>query len=213
VNALLDALRATVEGLILATGYVGIGTAMFVENVMPPVPAEFVLPFAGLLVAAGDLSFAGVLASATLGSTLGTCVFYVVARTVGDAGVRRLVTRWGTWIFVSEARYAAALAAFRRHGDAAVFWGRFVPGIRSVVSLPAGVSGMPFARFAALTVAGTALWNGVLLLAGVLLESQWARVVLLLERLELVAWLLVVVGVSVWLIRRRARARTADGRL
>lgn len=206
---LLDTLRATVEGLILATGYTGIAVVMFVENVVPPIPAEFVLPFAGFLVAAGDLTFAGVLAAATLGATLGTCTFYVVGRVVGEEGVRRLVAKYGKWIFVREVSYVAALDSFRRHGDAAVFWGRFVPGMRSVVSLPAGVSGMPFGRFAVLTVAGTSTWNVVLIGAGLLLESRWLHVVLLLERLEWVMWLLVVLAVSVWLVRRWSTPRPA----
>ena len=208
MNALLDTLRATVEALILTTGYWGIGVLMFVENIVPPVPAEFVLPFAGFLVASGDLAFAGVLTAATLGSTLGTCAFYAVGRTLGEPRVQRLVARYGRWILVSEGDYAAALARFHRHGAVAVFWGRFVPGLRSLVSLPAGVTGMPFGHFAVLTVAGTTLWNVALIGAGVLLERRWGQVVALLERAESGFWVLALVCVIAWLVRRWTRTRT-----
>jgi membrane protein DedA with SNARE-associated domain len=198
-----------VEGLILVYGYAGIAVVMFVENVVPPIPAEFVLPFAGFLVSAGDLSFGGVLAASSLGSVLGTFVFYGIGRALGEERVARLVARHGRWILVREAHYRSALAAFRRHGDAAVFWCRFVPGLRSLISLPAGVARMPFGRFALLTVAGPAAWNAILVVAGVLLERRWADVVGALERLEVGLWVLAAALIAAWLVRRRTAARHA----
>jgi membrane protein DedA with SNARE-associated domain len=210
VSTLVERVRAIVEGLILAYGYVGIAVAIFVENVVPPIPAEFVLPFAGFLVSSGRLSFAGVLAAATLGSTLGTLAFYVAGRSLGEARVGRLVARHGRWILVREASYRSALETFRRHGDGAVFWARFVPGLRSIVSLPAGIARMPFGRFALLTLAGTATWNAVLILAGILLESRWDTVLLTLERLEATLWVVGGLALAAWLLHRRASARTAN---
>jgi membrane protein DedA with SNARE-associated domain len=196
------------EGLILTYGYVGIGLAMFVENVFPPIPAEFVLPFAGFLVGDGRLAGAGVLAVATAGSVLGTFVFFVIGARYGEEGSRRLAVRVGRGIGLGPAAFDCTLERFRRHDTAIIFWARFLPGIRNLVSLPAGAAGMPLACFALLTLAGTLTWNAILLIAGVLLGRNWEAVLDLLDWLELVLLALACIGLALWLARRPARPST-----
>jgi membrane protein DedA with SNARE-associated domain len=208
VTSLLDALKNIMIGLVESLGYAGLGLLALLENLVPPIPSEFVVPFAGFLAAAGRLDVGPVLAATTLGGFLGTSAFYLLGRQLGDARIRALITRYGRYVFVKAADYDTALKYFRAHDTKVVFWGRFVPGVRSLISLPAGVAGMHFGRFAAYTLLGTVLWNAALVLAGWFLGERWDLVIEVVDRLEGVLWTLLGATVIGWLIfRRRVRSR------
>lgn len=196
-------------GLVEALGYVGLAVLSLFENVVPPVPSEFVLPFAGFLVAEGRLNVLLVLLATSVGGFLGTTAFYWLGRVMGEERVRAFIARYGRFVLLRVADYDDALAFFQRYDAQVVFWARFVPGVRSLISLPAGVAGMGFGRFALYTVMGTVLWNGALVAAGWALGERWQEVLDVVDRLEGPLWVLlalVVVGWIVWQRRRRARA-------
>lgn len=157
-------------------GYLGVALLMFAENVFPPIPSELIMPFAGFAAAQGRLSPAGVVLAGTLGSLAGGTLWYLVGRRLGLARVRRLAERHGRWATIDVAGVDRAEGWFERHGGKAVLFGRLVPAVRTLVSLPAGVAAMPWARFAALSAVGTSLWTAALALAGYLLEERYARV-------------------------------------
>lgn len=215
MSQLLDRLSEFMLQLVELMGYLGLSLVMLIENVIPPIPSELVLPFAGFLVAEGRMNYLLVLLFTTLGAFAGTTAFYFLGRLLGDARVRAFIRRYGRWVLLQEADYDEALKFFRRHDSKVVFWARFIPAVRSLISLPAGVAGMSFRRFAVFTVLGTLVWNAVLVTAGRFLGRRWDSVLAVVDRLESVLWILLglfIVGWFVWQRRTRARrARTAAG--
>ncbi|HEX7040075.1 MAG TPA: DedA family protein [Trueperaceae bacterium] len=208
MTAILDGLRTLMIGVVEALGYAGLAFLSLLENLVPPVPSEFVLPFAGFLVAEGRLNVALVLLATSLGGFVGTTGFYWLGRVLGEERVRAFIGRYGRYVLLRVADYDDALAFFQRYDAQVVFWARFVPGVRSLISLPAGVSGMGFGRFALYTVMGTVLWNGALVTAGWALGERWQAVLAVVDRLEAFLWALLglaVVGWVVWQLLRRGR--------
>jgi membrane protein DedA with SNARE-associated domain len=169
-GAELTGLVGLVADLVDAIGPAGVALVVAVENLFPPIPSEAVLPFAGFVVGQeGGSPWAMVLA-ATIGSVGGAVLLYELGRAVGLDRTRRWLARLP---LVEAEEVDAAIAWFHRHGGSSVFFGRCVPLIRSLVSLPAGADGMPRGRFLLLTTAGSLLWNVVWVFAGYLLGSRW----------------------------------------
>ncbi len=170
-------------------GYAGIALVMVVFA------PELVMPFAGFLVARGELGFAGVLVAGIVGAMLGQGAIYGLARRVGERRVREFIRRYGRYVFTSERDLDRTLNLFNRFDNALVFFGRAVPTVRSLISVPAGVRRMPLGRFFVLTALGTAMWNALLLYAGTAAGRNWGQLVGLLETYETV--ILVLLGLAV----------------
>lgn len=158
--------------VIEALGYLGLALLLIAENLFPPIPSEVVLPLAGFLVGRGDLSLWGALMAATFGSVAGALILYGMGRWGG----RPLVLRYGKWLRVDEKGLRTAEGWFRRYGDWVVLFARVVPVARSIVSIPAGTMEMPIIRFTILTTLGSAVWNAILIGAGVVLGANWHAV-------------------------------------
>lgn len=211
VSGIIDTLGQFMSHLVETFGYAGLFLVMLIENVIPPIPSEIVLPFAGFQVAEGAMNLPLVVLITTLGGFAGTSLFYYLGKLLGDERVRLLIGRFGRYVLLREADYDEALTLFRNHDSKVVFWARFIPGVRSLISLPAGVAGMSFRRFAVFTLAGTVLWNSALVLAGLFLGSRWERVLVVVDRLEGALWVLLaalVVGWFVWQRNKQARRRS-----
>ena len=214
MSGIIDTLSQFMSRLVDSFGYAGLLLVMVIENVIPPIPSEIFLPFAGFQVAEGSMNLLAVVLVTTLGGFAGTSLFYYLGKLLGDMRVRLLIRRFGRYVLLRESDYDEALTLFRKHDSKVVFWARFIPGVRSLISLPAGVAGMSFRRFTVFTLAGTALWNTALIVAGLFLGSRWERVLVIVDRLEGVLWVLlgvVVVGWFVWQRSRRARQSVAKG--
>src|SRR5829696_7678924 len=145
---------------------------MLVENLFPPIPSEVILPLTGFLVEEGSLMFLPALVVATAGSLVGALIIYALGRWGG----RELILRHGRVFRLKEADLDRADDWFDRYGGAVVLFGRMVPGVRSLVSVPAGLSEMPLGRFVLLTTLGSGAWNALLIGAGWLLGENWSRV-------------------------------------
>jgi membrane protein DedA with SNARE-associated domain len=188
-------------------GYAAIVVAMLLETVVAPMPAELILPFAGFLVYEGRLALVPVIVAGVLGSVLGAWCWYGLGRLINERRLERFAARHGTWLGLSPAVLAASRRWFGRHGAAVVFWGRVIPGVRTFVSVPAGIELMPQPAFLAWTAAGSLLWVSALTLAGLALGSQYGRVLAWLEPIGagLLAGLTVLaaLAVLVWFWRRR----------
>jgi membrane protein DedA with SNARE-associated domain len=165
-----------ISGIIVRLGYPGVAMLMFLENAVPPIPSELVVPLAGVLAARGEMRVGLMIAAATAGSVAGALGWYVVGRRIGERRLRAWVARHGRWLAVGPSDLDAAQSWFRRYGYAAVFVGRLVPGVRTFVSVPAGLTRMPIAPFLVYSVLGTAIWTGVLAYLGILLQSNIAIV-------------------------------------
>jgi membrane protein DedA with SNARE-associated domain len=162
-----------VTGFVERSGYLAITLLMFAENVFPPIPSELIMPMAGFTAARGDLDLALVVLAGALGSLLGASFWYLVGRWVGCERLRRFAARHGRWLTLSPEEIDHAQDWFRRHGGKAVLLGRLIPAVRTLISVPAGIAGMPPLAFLAYSTIGTTLWTALLAIAGYLLEDQY----------------------------------------
>jgi membrane protein DedA with SNARE-associated domain len=158
------------------TGYAGVALLMFLENVFPPIPSEIIMPFAGFAAARGELHVLGTILSGTAGAVAGATLWYLFGRWAGGARLHGWVARHGRWLTLTPEQLKTAEEWFRRHGRKAVFLGRLLPALRTLISVPAGVSGMRLLPFLLWTAAGSLLWTGALTLTGVLLGARYESV-------------------------------------
>jgi membrane protein DedA with SNARE-associated domain len=165
-----------ISGTMASMGEIGVALLMLLENVFPPIPSELIMPLAGFISERGGLSFWPVVAAGSAGSLAGALAWYWVGRSVGERRFRVWVDAHGRWLTLSCEDLDRAKGWFDRHGGAAVFIGRLIPGIRTFISVPAGFAEMPFAPFLAYSTAGTALWTAALAIAGRMLGSQYDQV-------------------------------------
>lgn len=187
-----------------AGGYPALGGLILLENLFPPIPSELILPLAGYSVSQGKLTFILAVLAATVGSVVGALLLYAIAR----RGGRPLIYRLGPRVRVSHRDLDRADAWFDRYGAWFVFFGRLVPGVRSLVSIPAGLSEMPLWRFTVLTALGSLLWNTLLIGLGALLGRNWEQVASVVGPISSAALVLLVVATAaggVWLVRRNRR--------
>jgi membrane protein DedA with SNARE-associated domain len=158
--------------IIGSVGYAGVLLLMTAESMVLPVPSEAVMPFAGFLVADGALAPVLVVAFATLGSILGSLVGYAIGR----FGGRPFVTRWGRFLLLDQRDLDLTDRFFQRRGSVTIFVSRFIPVIRHLISIPAGMGRMRLPGFILFTLMGAGLWNTFLLWCGYSLKRNWNAV-------------------------------------
>ena len=218
--AVFDFLNGPVRDLVTqvyeAVGYVGVALWVAIESVIIPIPSELVLPFAGFLVGegiaiepitGGPWQYWLVVAAGTIGATVGALVAYAI----GAWGGRPLIERWGRFIGITAADLDQADSFFARHGQAASFFGRMIPVIRSLVSFAAGVARMPLLPFTVFTFLGSLPFTALLVFAGVQLGANWESVGAVLKRFEyaVIAVLVVIALAWVWFRIIKPRRRSA----
>ena len=195
-NEELTGLAGWVVDIVASMGSVGVGALVTLENLFPPIPSEVVLPLAGFQAGRGELGLVAVLAWALAGSLVGALLLYGVGAAVGRERVERLVDKVP---LMETEDVERASNWFDRHGEMAVLIGRLIPGVRSLISIPAGLERMPLVRFVALTLLGSAAWNSLLVFAGYLLGSQWRSIGRYSDYINwaIIACLAIAVGVFV----------------
>jgi membrane protein DedA with SNARE-associated domain len=161
--------------LIARAGYLGIFVLMFLENVFPPIPSEVIMGLGGIAVAQGKMGFVPLLVAGTAGTVLGNLVWYYIGRRVGLERFKPLVDRWGRWLTLDWAEVERMHAFFVRWGSGIVFFVRFLPTFRTMISLPAGMVCMPRWKFVIWTAAGSAIWNAMLAGAGLWLGNRYEQ--------------------------------------
>lgn len=162
-----------VVGIVEEGGYVGVFLLMFLENLFPPIPSEVIMPLAGFVAARGSLSLWLVLLAGSAGAILGALFWYYVGVWLGNGRVEWLIRRYGRILTLNLDELEQAREWFRWRAHWAVFLGRLMPTIRTLISVPAGVTPMPLGPFLFWTSLGTSIWTTMLALAGYLLESQY----------------------------------------
>jgi membrane protein DedA with SNARE-associated domain len=186
-----------------ALGEWGVGLFTLAETVFPPIPSEVILPLAGFLTRQGTLNMGLVLFTSTLGAYLGALALYFLGAKVGLERSIRLLSKLP---LVEREDFESANDWFRRHGKSAIFFGRLLPGVRSVISLPAGAQRMHLGTFSLFTIAGSSIWNGVLLSLGALLGRQYSMVEQYSRYLNYAVYAGLAIFVA-WLIIRYVRRR------
>ncbi len=203
----LGGLTGWVAGVIDSLGTAGVGLLVALENLVPPIPSEIVLTLGGFLANQGRMSLPLVIIAATAGSVVGALILYWLGRSLGEDRLKR----WLDHIpLVDTDDLEKADKWFERHSNAAVLFGRCVPVVRSLVSIPAGANEMPIGRFVAFTTLGSGVWNTLFVGAGYALGSNWQRVEQYAQWFDYVIYALVAVSVALWVrkkIRKRNRAK------
>ena len=184
-------------------GYLGIIFAMFAENVFPPIPSELIMPAAGFASAKGDLNILLVIAAGTFGSVLGALPLYYLGSLFNEERLVIFTKRYGKYVFIKPEDILSSNVWFDKHGKKAVFFGRMVPGIRSLISIPAGMNKMSLVSFVILTALGASIWTTILTLSGFYLGRNYEVIAAMLAPYSKVFLLLAIVMIVVWLIRRR----------
>jgi membrane protein DedA with SNARE-associated domain len=154
------------------TGYIGIMVLMTLESMVAPVPSEAVMPFAGMLIHEGNMSWAGVIFFSTLGSIIGSLIGYWM----GAKGGRPVVERWGKYLLLDKHDLDITEKWFAKRGEATVFVCRFIPVVRHLISIPAGMGRMNLVKFSIYTIIGAAMWNTILTVAGYYLQENWSEI-------------------------------------
>lgn len=182
---------------IQTTGYVGIALLMVLENVFPPIPSEIIVPFAGFVAARGELWFPGVVMAATFGSVIGALPWYYLGVWFNEARIKRLASCYGRWLTMTPGDVDTASVWFHQYGPAAVFFGRMIPTVRTLISVPAGIVRMSLPAFLLLTTLGSAIWVTLLASAGLLLDAHYERVGTFVEPVTNVV-IIVIVGTYIY---------------
>ncbi len=190
-----------ITGLLEGGGAWAIFALMLLENIFPPIPSELIMPLAGFNAARGGTPLWLAIVAGGIGSTLGAWFWYIIGVAYGPARMRRVVVRYGRWLTLTPNELTSAENWFARHGGAAVFFGRFLPTIRTLISVPAGLAQMPVGRFLLFTAIGSFMWTGGLAIAGYVLENGYESVSHLIDPLS-TAIVLGFVALYVWRVVR-----------
>jgi membrane protein DedA with SNARE-associated domain len=165
-----------ITSLVEQGGYLGIALLMLLENVFPPIPSELIMPLAGFTAARGKFNLSMAVLAGTIGSVAGAALWYYLGCWLGYERLKRLAARHGRWLTLGPGEIDEAAGWFRRHCGKSVLIGRLIPAVRTLISVPAGVTGMTLGRFLAYSTLGSAIWTGFLAGCGYLLEGQYDKV-------------------------------------
>jgi membrane protein DedA with SNARE-associated domain len=194
-------------------GLLGVALLVALESIFPPIPSELVLLLTGFNVETGRFALFPAIVLATVGSVVGAWVLYGLGAWIRGERLERFLARVGRWIGLTADDVATGFEWFDRHGGKIVLYGRLVPVVRSVVSIPAGAERMPFGRFTLLTAAGSLLWNTVWIVVGELLGHQWEKADAWHGVINNVVVVALVLGFGYLVVkarRRNRRLRLAD---
>ena len=157
-------------------GYGAILLAMFLENLIPPIPSELIMPLGGFYVSQGQLDFFPVVLAGLIGTVIGAMPWYGIGRLVNEERLEKWLEKNGRWIGINPQELARSRKWFNRYGVSLVFWGRLIPGIRTLISVPAGVELMPITPFLIWTTAGSLIWTLFLTITGFILGDNYGNI-------------------------------------
>jgi membrane protein DedA with SNARE-associated domain len=194
-----------ITNTMTSLGYLGIGLLMFLENLFPPIPSELIMPLAGFTVSRGEMQFFPAVLAGVIGTILGAFPWYYAGKFFGEERLKDLADKYGKWITVSGRDIDKANNWFTRYGGMAVFLCRLVPGVRTLISLPAGLNNMPLIPFIIYSTIGTTLWVSFLTGAGYLLGDNYDLVDEYLGPVSKIVLLILVIGFGLWVLRKNMR--------
>ncbi|EAD7601620.1 DedA family protein [Listeria monocytogenes] len=180
-------------------GYIGIFVLIMIENLFPPIPSEIILTFGGFMTTVTSLNVVMVIIVATLGSVVGAILLYKVASYFGKERLTKIVLKYGRILRLKESDVERAENFFLKYGSWAVFLCRMIPLIRSLISIPAGMTKMKMSRFLILTTAGSLLWNTVLIGLGAMLGESWNEIVVFMDSFSTIIYSVIAITLVVGL--------------
>ncbi|ALC83574.1 MULTISPECIES: DedA family protein [Bacillus] len=189
-------------------GYIGILLLIALENVFPPIPSEVILTFGGYMTTRSELTVIGVVIYATIGSVLGAVILYGIGRVVDIKRMEKIVDKWGRFLRLKKEDIHKANDWFAKYGGWAVFFCRLVPLIRSLISIPAGMSHMNFWIFLLFTAAGSLIWNVILVYVGAAVGDSWESIVGYMDIYSNIVYAILailVIVIAVLFIKKRVK--------
>lgn len=198
-------MSAWILAIIEKLGLVGVALMMFLENVFPPIPSELIMPMAGFASAMGSMSLVAVIIAGTIGSVLGALPLYYLGTTLDEPRLMALTQKYGKYLLIKPDDIKNAQKWFDKYGKAVVFFGRMIPAIRSLISIPAGMNRMPMLPFLVLTAVGSAVWTSLLAYAGYVLGANYDKVAEFIAPISTAVGVAVAVGVVLFVIIRLSR--------
>ncbi|MBI3036641.1 DedA family protein [Candidatus Woesearchaeota archaeon] len=189
---IFERLSEIFTGIIASTGYLGVFILMVLESMVAPVPSELVMPFAGFLVADGKLNLWLVIVISSLASITGSLISYFVAY----FGEKELIHRFGRFVFLDKEELEWTERWFQKHGSITILISRFIPVVRHLISIPAGLARMDLRHFILFTAVGATAWNTFLLWVGVELRERWELVHGYSKQLDVLIVALIIIAVA-----------------
>ncbi len=202
------AIATWLVNLMETVGYPGLLLATFLENIIPPIPSEVIMPLGGYLASIGKMHIILVILIGTLGSTLGTIPYFYIGKIFSRHRIADFVDRYGKYFFYSVEKLDNLYEIFSKHDKYRVFFARFLPGARSLISLPAGSADMDAKMFFWLTFLGTAIWTTIWTLIGYFFGQQQEMLTSFFKQYEhyaLYFLILVVLAVIVWSVVKKRK--------
>ncbi len=206
---MLQSFAHAVQDLVSSLGYPGLFLLIVLESTMVPIPSLLVMPFAGFLASRGEFSLSAILVINSTAALTGSSLSYWL----GAAGGKPLLLRYGKYLFVRPKDIEKTEQYFARHGGKTVFVARFLPVVRHLISIPAGIARMPLSQFLTLTFLGATIWGGGLMVLGYQLGSNWEAIAQKAKRVDLIIAALIVLAILAVVVRfvlRRRREQAAQ---
>ncbi len=203
-----ELLLGTFLSIIQTLGYFGVFVLMAAESTFLPVPSEAVLPFAGYLVALGQMDFWTVLIISTTGTIIGSLISYYIGKILGE----KFFERFGKKFFIKKEEIRLAEKWFESHGQKTIFICRFIPVVRHLISIPAGIAKMPRRTFILYTAIGGAMWNGFLIYVGMTLEQNWETILAYTQVLDVLI-IIAIVLFCIYFIARQLKKTNKKKRI
>ena len=183
-------------------GYIGICLLIMLENLFPPIPSEVILTFGGFMTINSDMTLLGVIISSTIGSLFGACILYYIGKILNkDRLIRIVKSKYGKLLRIKPKNIEKADRWFDEKGNITVFFCRFIPVVRSLISIPAGMSDMPIIKFIVYTIFGSAVWNTLLTYIGAFAGEQKDIILDFIDKISFVIIGILLIGSAVLIIR------------
>ncbi len=191
-------------------GYIGVFLLIAIENIFPPIPSEVILLFGGFMTTFTDMNIIGVIIASTLGSLVGAIALYYIGKILNKERLKKIITsKYGKLLRLTPKDIDKADNWFDTKGNKTVFFCRFIPLIRSLISIPAGMSEMPMKKFLIYTVAGSAIWNAALTIAGSIVGDKWEDILDIMDKyshiIVIALAILFIIAVIIFYSKRRKK--------
>mgnify|MGYP000247352263 CR=1 FL=1 len=181
-------------------GYIGVFLLIVLENVFPPIPSEVILSFSGFMTRTTDMSIIVVILVATLGSVLGALILYKIGEKLNNQTLKDIIRKYGKVLGLTMNDMEKTLRLYKKYENKTVFFGRMIPVVRSLISIPAGMAGMNLSPFILLTAAGSLIWNSLLVVAGALLGAAWKDILHIVNTYSNITYAVLGIGIILLLI-------------
>ena len=188
-------------------GYLGIAFLMFLDNIFPPIPSEIIMPSAGYTASKGDLTLVGVIIAGSAGSLIAAMILYWIGRKIPEQRLFSFIEHYGKFLRIKVTDLEKALDWFNQHGHKIVFFGRMIPAVRSLISIPAGMSKMPFGKFMIYSAFGTVIWTTFLAFLGYHLSEDQALMSLIMQRASYIILAIVILYI-IWKMAKKFGQKT-----